>query len=58
MATALLLTVQSVAQPSGAVDCGNDHYCPAGNACLLGGLCSREIDAPPGSVRTSRGDWC
>jgi len=58
IAAALLLAAQVLAQPSGAVDCGNGHYCPAGNACLVGGMCAREVNEAPGSIRTSTGTWC
>lgn len=40
------------------VDCGNGHYCPAGNACLIGGQCGVMVDKLPGSTQTSTGDWC
>ncbi len=51
----MLWIVQAGAQDR--VDCGNGAWCPSGHACLLGGQCGREIDAPPGSVRTTNG-WC
>src|SRR5262245_27409322 len=53
LSAALLLATQLLAQSSGTVDCGNGSYCPAGNACLVGGLCARMVDAVPGAVRTS-----
>src|SRR6185503_10848554 len=31
---------------------------PAGNVCLLNGLCGRAIDEPPGAVRLSNGLFC
>ena len=43
---------------TGVVDCGNGHFCPRGNACLVGGLCAPELEHVPGAVRTSTGDWC
>ena len=49
---------KAVGQQRGPVDCGNGFYCPAGNACLVGGLCAREADAPPGAVRLANGLWC
>jgi len=58
IATGLLLASQAVAQSSGRVDCGNGYYCPRDNACLLGGLCGRVVEAASGSVRTSTGQWC
>lgn len=54
----ILLPVPASAQPAGTVNCGNGHYCPAGNVCLIRGQCGREIDHPPGATRTSRGGWC
>ena len=56
--SAALFTSQLGAQSSGAVDCGNGSYCPRGNACLMGGLCGRIVDAVPVIVRTSFGTWC
>ncbi len=58
IAAAMLLATQIVAQSSGTVDCGNGFYCPKDNACLVGGLCGRLVDAVPGAVRTSTGTWC
>jgi hypothetical protein len=58
IAAAMLLVTQIVAQPSGTVDCNNGFYCPRDNACLVGGLCGRVVDAVPGAVRTSTGTWC
>jgi hypothetical protein len=41
------------------VHCGKGFYCPAGNACLVGGLCARVADAPPfGSVQIAKGKFC
>jgi hypothetical protein len=40
------------------VDCGNGHWCPADNACLIGGLCGRVVNEPPGAVRMSNGMFC
>lgn len=53
-----LLSLPADAQPTGTVDCGNGHYCPSGNACLIGGLCAREVSHPPGATRLSNGGWC
>ena len=58
ISAALLLATQIVAQPAGAIDCGNGFYCPRDNACLMGGLCGRLVDAVPGAVKTSAGTWC
>jgi hypothetical protein len=40
------------------VDCGNGKWCPKGNACLLDGMCGRQIDRPPGAVTLSNGGFC
>ena len=59
MTMVLLLAGPSAAQvPAGSVDCGNGNYCPAGNACLLGGQCAPRVGVLPGSSRTSSGGWC
>ena len=58
VATALLFATPVAAQSAGAVDCGNGFYCPADNACLMGGLCAPMVDAAPGSVQTSKGNFC
>ena len=58
LAALVLFAAPAAAQPANAVDCGNGYYCPADNACLVGGTCGRMVDAAPGSVQTSRGNWC
>ncbi len=59
MTMVLLLAGHGAAQvPAGSVSCGNGNYCPAGNACLLGGQCAPRIGMLPGSSRTSSGGWC
>lgn len=57
-AATILAATQASAQPRGSKDCGNGFYCPPGNACLVGGLCAREIDRVAGSTRTSTGQYC
>lgn len=54
----IIATGQANAQQRGPKDCGNGFYCPAGHACLLNGLCGREVAHLPGSTRTSTGEWC
>jgi hypothetical protein len=54
----VMLAMGADAQQRGARDCGNGYYCPAGNACLVGGLCGPEVDRAPGSVRISDGTYC
>ena len=54
----VLLASPASAQSAGAVSCGNGYYCPAGNSCLQGGLCGPNVNASPGSTRTSTGGWC
>lgn len=54
----LLLLVAPASAQGRVTDCGNGYHCPAGHACLLGGLCGQAIEAAPGSVRTSTGSWC
>ncbi len=58
LATMLAMLWLSPAGAQQRVDCGNGHYCPADNACLVGGLCGVMVDHPPGSTRTSTGEWC
>ena len=58
VATMLAMLWLSPASAQQRVDCGNGAYCPANNACLLGGLCGVMIDRPAGSTRTSTGEWC
>lgn len=53
MAVLLFFLAAPVAAQGAAVDCGNGMHCPAGDACLLGGLCAEMIDAVPGSVPSS-----
>jgi hypothetical protein len=46
-------------QAGAKVDCGNGYYCPGGNACLANGVCGVLLGSmPPGSVKTSTGQWC
>ena len=54
----LLLAAAPAAAQNSVTDCGDGYHCPAGHACLLGGQCGRLVDAVPGSVRTSTGQWC
>ena len=59
LAMVVLASGQGAAQvPAGSVACGNGSYCPAGNACLLGGQCAPRAGVAPGSTRTSSGGWC
>ena len=54
----LLLAAAPAAAQNSVTDCGDGYHCPTGHACLLGGQCGRLVDAVPGSVRTSTGQWC
>jgi hypothetical protein len=55
----LLMAICAAGQAAGqsGADCGNGYYCPSGNACLVGGLCGREVEQPAGSTLAS-GGWC
>ena len=55
---ALVLLAAPASAQSRVTDCGNGYHCAADQACLLGGMCGRMIDAAPGSVRMSNGNWC
>jgi hypothetical protein len=55
LVTQFLWTLPAEAQ---RVDCGNGQTCPAGNACLLNGMCARMVAEPPGAVRLSTGNFC
>lgn len=58
LSAVLVLAGPAAAQSRANVDCGNGYYCPAGNACLLGGMCAAMLDSVPGGVKTSTGEWC
>jgi hypothetical protein len=57
----LAIIVVVFATPSGAgaqEDCGNGKFCPAGYACIQGGVCGPFVDAAPGSIKLPNGLWC